>query len=173
MNKNKTQSGIDEKLRLYLKKMQEASSYEEFCELLGKSIFEKMHDEEITDYQFGNYIVEALMTNDSNKVFGAFTGLSAESFMEKYMLVPNETMRYRDEISEATYCSLWDGDILIESQCMINLKTREIFDIEPSGISGDSLNVLEEESVEIEDIKVPACKKDELDEDDMFTFWYE
>ena len=41
------------------------------------------------------------------------------------------------------------------------------------GGKGDSLYVLEEEYVEIDDIKVPACKKDELDEDDMFTFWYE
>ena len=56
---------------------------------------------------------------------------------------------------------------------MINLKTREIFDIEPSGVSGNSLNILEEEYIEIDDIKVPACKKDELDEDDIFTFWYE
>ena len=173
MNENSTHNGIDEKLRLYLSKLQDASSYEGFCEMLGKEIYEKMHNEEITDYQFGNYIVEALMTNDSNEVFGAFTGLSAESFMEKYMLVPNETMRYRDEICEATYCSLWDGDILIESQCMINLKSREITDIEPSGVSGDSLNVLDEEYVMIDDIKVPACRKDELDESDIFTFWYE
>ena len=36
MNTNNTQNGIDEKLRMYLKKMQDASSYEEFCELLGK-----------------------------------------------------------------------------------------------------------------------------------------
>lgn len=173
MNANSIHNGIDEKLRLYLSKIQEAASYDEFCELLGKSIYEKMHEEEITDYQFGNYIVEALMTNDSNKVFGAFTGLSAESFMEKYMLVPNETMRYRDEECEATYCTLWDGDILIESECMVNLKSREISNIVQSGVSGDSLSILEEEYVVIDDIKVPACKKDELDNDDMFTFWYE
>ena len=88
MNTNKTQSGIDEKLRLYLKKMQEASSYEEFCELLGKSIFEKMHDEEITDYQFGNYIVEALMTNDSNKVFGALILVSIRKISDNCGSVP-------------------------------------------------------------------------------------
>lgn len=173
MNDVKSTSGIDEKLRLYLSKMQGASSYEEFCEMLGKAVYEKMHEEEITDYQFGNYIVEAMLTNDANNVFGAFTGVSAETFMEKYMLVPNETMRHRDEECEATYYSLWDGDILLESQCMVNLKTREIFNIEPSGVSGDSVNVLEEEYVEIDGIKAPACRKDELDEDDMFTFWYE
>lgn len=173
MNINNTQNGIDEKLRLYLKKMQDASSYDCFCEMLGKAVYEKMHDEEITDYQFGNYIVEALITNDANRVFGAFTGLSVESFMEKFMLVPNETMKYHDEECEATYYSLWDDDILLESECKVNLKTREIYEIEPSGVCGDSLNVLEEEYIEIDDIKAPACRKDELDEDDTFTFWYE
>ena len=140
--------------------------------MLGKAVYEKMHEEEIDDYQFGNYIIEAMLTNDANRVFGAFTGVSAETFMEKYMLVPNETMRYHDEKCEATYCSLWDGEVLLESECMVNLKTREVFNIELSGVSGDSLNTLEEEYVVIDGIKALVCRKDELDEDDMFTFWY-
>lgn len=173
MNEKNTQSGIGENMRLYLSKIQDVSSYDVFCEMLGKAVYEKMHDEEITDYQFGNYIVEALITNDADRVFGAFTGLSVESFMEKFMLVSNETMIYHDEECEATYYSLWDGDILLESECKVNLKTREIYEIEPSGVSGDSLNVLEEEYIEIDGIKAPACRKDELDEGDTFTFWYE
>ena len=173
MNKKNTTSGIEEKLRNFLSKMQVASSYETFCELLGKAVYEKIHEDEVTEFQFGNYIVEALLTNDANRVFGAFTGVSAETFMEKYMLVPNEIMRHHDEECEATYYSLWDGDVLLESKCMVNLKTREISDIVQSGVSGDSVNVLEEEYVMIDDMKIPACRKDEMDENDKWSFWYE
>ena len=80
MNEKNTTNGIEEKLRSFLSKMQGASSYEAFCEMLGQAVYEKIHEDEITEFQFGNYIVEALLTNDANRVFGAFAGVSAEIF---------------------------------------------------------------------------------------------
>lgn len=166
-------SGITHELKAMLEKIQKSTSYDDFCEKLGEAIHQKIHSEEITDFKFGEYIAEAILTNDADKVFGAFTGLSAEAFLEKNLLIPNESNKYHDEICEATFVSVWDGGIELETECKVDTKTRRVFDIEDSGINPNSVESLDEEYIILDDIKMPVYKKDDLYEDDTFSFWYE
>lgn len=167
-------SGITNEVREVLEKIQMSSSNDDFYELLGEAIHRKIYEEEITDYEFGQYIAEAILTNDADKVFGAFTGLSVETLLEKNLLIPNESNKYHDEICEATFVSVWDGGIELETECKVDTKTRRVFDIEDSGINPNSVESLDEEYIIIDDdIKMPVYKKSDLYEDDIFSFWYE
>lgn len=166
-------SGITNKLNEKLKKIHNSNYYDEFCEILGRNIYQMMHDEEITDFESGDSIAEALITNDADKVFGAFTGMSAEEFLEKHLLIPNESEKYYDEICEAEYVSVWDDGIELRSECKVDTKKRLVFDIEDSGINPDSVENLEEEYIDIDGIRMPVHKSDEVDKDDIFPFRYE
>lgn len=85
----------------------------------------------------------------------------------------NENKELDNDVREAHFCSVWDGGIKVETECKVNIKTREVFDIEQSGIDADLLEVLDEEYIIIDDVKFPACTKDDLEDGDLFTFWYE
>ena len=85
----------------------------------------------------------------------------------------NENKEFGRDVRVAHFCSVWDGGIKVETECKVNIKTREVFDIEQSGIDADLLEVLDEEYIIIDDVKFPACTKDDLEDGDLFTFWYE
>lgn len=169
MNENK---GFDKELCEFLEKIRYTSVYDDFCERFGKKLREKVCNEELCDFEFGNYIIEAMLTNDIDKVFGSFAGFSAESFLEKFFYVICDKPKYHDEVCKAHFCSVWDGGIKVETECKVNIKTREVFDIEISDIDADLLEVLDEEYIIIDDVKFPACPKDDLEDGDLFTFWY-
>lgn len=84
----------------------------------------------------------------------------------------NENKELDNDVRAAHFCSVWDGGIKVETECKVNIKTREVFDIEQSGIDADLLEVLDEEYIIIDDAKFPACPKDDLEDGDLFTFWY-
>lgn len=85
----------------------------------------------------------------------------------------NEHKEVDKNVRAAHFCSVWDGGIEVEAECKVNLETREAFDIEISGIDADWLEVLDEEYIIIDDAKFSACPKGDLEDDDLFTFWYE
>lgn len=84
----------------------------------------------------------------------------------------DENKELDNDMRAAHFCSVWDGGIKVETECKVNIKTREVFDIEQSGIDADLLEVLDEEYIIIDDVKFPACPKDDLEDGDLFTFWY-
>lgn len=84
----------------------------------------------------------------------------------------NENKELDNDARAAHFYSVWDGGIKVETECKVNIKTREVFDIEQSGIDADLLEVLDEEYIIIDDVKFPACPKDDLEDGDLFTFWY-
>lgn len=49
----------------------------------------------------------------------------------------NENKELDNDVREAHFCSVWDGGIKVETECKVNIKTREVFDIEQSGIDAD------------------------------------
>lgn len=85
----------------------------------------------------------------------------------------NENKELDNDVSTAHFCSVWDGGIKVETECKVNIKTREVFDIEISDIDADLLEVLDEEYIIIDDVKFPVGPKDDLEDGDLFTFWYE
>lgn len=169
MNENK---GFSKELCEFLEKIRYTSVYDDFCERFGKKLREKVFDE-FCDFEFGNYIIKAMLTNDIDNVFCGFAGFSAENFLEKFFYVICDKPKYHDEMCEAYLYSVWDGGIVVETECEVNIKTREVFDIEKSDIDADLLEVLDEEYIVIDDEKFPVCRKDDLEDGDLFTFWYE
>lgn len=74
----------------------------------------------------------------------------------------------------AVYTSVWDGGIEIGSCCMVNLETHEIFDIQPSMVNAESLDIMECEYVTVLGVEYKAVKKDEYDENEIpATFWWD
>jgi hypothetical protein len=75
-----------------------------------------------------------------------------------------------DELVDATFISLWnDGEISAESKCKVNLKTKEVLEIELSGVDGD-LDNLDEERIEFANGEVhPVYPKDMALKSE---FWY-
>lgn len=69
----------------------------------------------------------------------------------------------------AVFVSVWDGGIEISSRCLVNMETKEVFDIEPTKYDGD---ILEKEYVEIDGIQYPVSKLDDGAEYDGM-FWYD
>jgi hypothetical protein len=51
----------------------------------------------------------------------------------------------------ATYVSVWDGGGEIRTTCKFDDEDMTVFDIESSNIAGDSVDVLEDEFVELND----------------------
>ena len=84
----------------------------------------------------------------------------------------NEYKGSGNEVRVTHFCSVWDGGIKVETECKVNIKTREVFDIEISDIDADLLEVLDEEYIIIDDVKFPVAPKDDLEDGDLFTFWY-
>ena len=74
-------------------------------------------------------------------------------------------------IVNATFVSVWDGDIHLSSNCKVNMETREIFDIEMH-TDVDGLDCLDAEYVEIDGQQYPAYPKWGIEEDDNDCFWY-
>ena len=75
------------------------------------------------------------------------------------------------EMVDATFVSIWNGhELLIETKCRVDLKTKQVVEIEQSGVDGD-LNILDEERIEFASGDAyPVYQKDEAEEGD---FWYE
>lgn len=169
MNENK---GFSKELCEFLEKIRYTSVYDDFCERFGKKLREKVFDE-FCDFEFGNDIIEAMLTNDIDKAFCGFAGLSAESFLEKFFYVICDKPKYHEEVREAYFYSVWDGGIVVETECKVNIRTREVFDIEISDMDADLLEVLDKEYIVIGGVKFSACPKDDLEDGDLFTFWYE
>lgn len=76
-----------------------------------------------------------------------------------------------DALIDAKFVSIWNGHgMLVETKCKVNLKTRQVVEIEQSGVDGD-LNILDEERIEFASGDAyPVYQKDEAEEGD---FWYE
>ncbi len=57
----------------------------------------------------------------------------------------------KTQIKNATFRSIWDGDVVIESPCLVNLSTGRVIDIQVVDVDVDDLEVLESQEVELAD----------------------
>lgn len=91
-------------------------------------------------------------------------------------LVSNKPAENEDkDVVEAAFFSVWDcGDICVETSCKVNLKTREVFDIEESEEWSDAVDSLDEQYIILPDgARAEVIRESELEEDDEESFWYE
>ena len=79
----------------------------------------------------------------------------------------------RDEnvevIVPAKFVSVWDGGTLIEAGCKVNLKTKEVFDIEVVEDVADMLDTLDEEYIVLPGVKETVFPQDERENGE---YWY-
>lgn len=77
-------------------------------------------------------------------------------------------------IIKGKFISVWDDGIEIKTNCKINLKTKEVFDIQLSEV-GEELEILNEQFVQytVNNIvhKEEVCQIDEAEES-YVGFWY-
>lgn len=73
-------------------------------------------------------------------------------------------------IINATFVSVWDGGIAIETECKINTSTREVFDI--VSVEAD-VDVLECQYVVIDGQEYDVVCVDESDEVGESEYWFE
>lgn len=76
------------------------------------------------------------------------------------------------KIVDAKYHSCWDSGIDIETNCRVNLQTKEVFDIEIANVDDLDLEILEGEWVEIDGHQFVVFPKSEL-ESNSNSFWRE
>lgn len=69
-------------------------------------------------------------------------------------------------IKNATFTSVLDGGYEITTNCKVNTKTKEVFDIETAEI--DSLYIIEEEYVTVDGVEYSVSNDSEDSE-----YWYE
>lgn len=78
------------------------------------------------------------------------------------------------KIIKGKFISVWDDGIAIETNCKINLDTKEVFDIQLSDV-GEDLEILNEQFVQyFIDGTVHKEEVFQIDEiDELYTgFWY-
>ena len=63
----------------------------------------------------------------------------------------------KPRIISAIFGSVWDGRIVIETPCMVNLDTKEVFNAEINQ-NCDGLDMLEREYIEINGAHSPALR---------------
>ena len=56
-----------------------------------------------------------------------------------------------ENVTKATFISIWDGCTMLESDCLIDEETNNVYDIEQIDVSKMDLNVLEDEYVLLPD----------------------
>lgn len=72
-------------------------------------------------------------------------------------------------IKNGTFTSVWDGGFEVTTNCKVNMKTKEVFDIEVSEDTADLVNDLNYEYVTIDGENHFVSYKGEEDTD----YWYE
>ena len=77
-------------------------------------------------------------------------------------------MNEENGIVDATFTSVWDFNVAVETKCKVNLKTKEVFDIEKVGVYG--VTALTGEKITFNGKSYPVCHQDEATEED---FWYQ
>ena len=80
-------------------------------------------------------------------------------------------VKYGEIPRQATFVSVWDGGYTVESTCFVNLKTKEIVEIETVDV-GNQFDILEAEFVVIGNVRFPVHRKDECC-DGYDGYWYE
>ena len=77
-------------------------------------------------------------------------------------------------IVDAEFTSVWDGETCITTSCLVNKETKQVFAIEQSETSTESLNTLEREFVVVDGEEYPVFTFEEVLEipEHKDDYWY-
>lgn len=103
------------------------------------------------------------------------TFLGSQTIKDMHDLHERLGNQNNEPIRQATFSSVWDNGMVVTTKCMVNTKTRQIFDIEPSEeITIHNSAELIREYVTVDGIEIPAWSADTDDEDwnEAVDYWY-
>lgn len=72
-----------------------------------------------------------------------------DTCVQEQLLPQLKAMSKEDVVAPATYVSVWDNGVSIESSCKVNLRTREVFDI--GTVDAGEVEILEAEFIRMPD----------------------
>lgn len=120
----------------------------------------------------GFYLIKSILDNDVDMLFVALTGWSIVSLLKKAHIIRDECGEFLNDPIEAKFISMWDHDEEIYTSCKMNPETFEVYDIEkvecPNGY-----NTCTAQYIEIDDYRFKVVQKDDLEENDKTTYWYD
>jgi len=73
-------------------------------------------------------------------------------------------------IRKATYVSVWDDAVTVETDCMVDLDTREVFDIQKKDVTG--IDMFSGEYVMIGDTRYAVYPETIRDRSEKTALWY-
>lgn len=113
--------------------------------------------------------VDAEPSKGAKKVLVTLDRIDGDSKVCTY--VRRSKVKVEFNIVRATFGSVWDGGEVVETPCMVNLETKEVFNIEMNQDCND-LDVLEKEFVEINGVEYPVFQNSDITEEDN-EYWYD
>lgn len=147
--------------------------YDAFLESFSNAFFQSIETDEEKPVRLGRYALKAIKDNSIDDFLIAICGWSLETLMKKALIIPDVESQFHKEIEEATFVSIWDDDVRQEAPCKVNIRTREIFDIEhSSGENEEEVYECNGEFVMIDGIEFPAIPQDEFECGRKLAFWY-
>ena len=145
--------------------------YSSFCESFADALMKSIATADEKPERLGRYALMAIKDNSFDDFLIAICGYSLETLMRMAHILPNT--RSKKEVIDATFVSIWDDDVRLETPCKVNVRTKEISDIEHTP-DGDKEEVFEcnGEFVMINGIDFPAIPQDEFECGRKLAFWY-
>lgn len=162
----------DKELKVILENLIEGSDEDDKLASFAATIENEISSDDERYDKKGFYLVKAILNNDIDKLFISLTGWSLASLLKKARVIRDGCGEFLDDPIEAQFVSIWDHDEEIYTSCKMNPETFEVYDIEkvecPNGY-----NTCTAQYIEIDDYRFKVVQKDDLEENDKTTYWYD
>lgn len=154
------------------------SNYMDLMTFDGKAfkaqLIERKNDDGVPDYYSIHFIddingSDCQLLDTVGTFIGELAGCLKRSQEKAFAKWEKTHGRDVDAVVPAKFVSVWDGGTLIETGCKVNLKTREVFDIEVVEDVADMLDTLDEEYIVLPGVKETVVQADEREDGE---YWY-
>lgn len=151
-----------DKARKWAEEYMDGDRYEE---IFGR--IEEDDGKRIVTYSISKEAYEALTVMSSKRGMNE-TKLLEEIILSSFAILIEEA----NCVKKARFISTWEDGIEISSSCMVNEKTKEVYDIEICENCPKTLGQLEREEVEIDGKRYHVFQTSDITEEDD-EYWYE
>lgn len=158
----------------YITNILKARDSEEKCESFVNTFIRELESDGEKYSKKGYYMLKAIKENNLNDFLIAVCGWSSETLLKKAHLIPDDDNMFGDKVIDAKFVSIWDGGYEVMSNCKVDMRTHEVFDIEKIDM-GNKVETLDSEHILIDDEYFDVFPKDQVDADEgefITSFWY-
>ena len=162
----------DKELKVILENLIERSDEDDKLASFAAAIENEIASDDERYDKKGFYLIKAILNNDIDKLFISLTGWSLASLLKKAHVIRDECGEFLDDPIEAQFVSMWDHDEEIYTHCRLNPETFEVYDIEKAECP-NGYNTCTAQYIEIDDYRFKVVQKNDLEENDKTTYWYD